>query len=480
MTDSVLLNHLTEALIDWLPSQRWFAGKARPVRAARVASCTELVPGDPKLLHVVVEVDQDGVRPERYQLLVGARAHLPDQLNHWLITVAEGWAVYDGLHDQDLTGRLLELLTEEATVGSLRFGMLPDAKVDSTLRSRPITSEQSNTSLVYGHQYIFKFFRRLQPGLSPDLEIHRALHQVGCEHIATPLGWFETVQWPDEEPTTLGMLSEFLPNTADAWRMATTSIRDLMAEGDLHAHEVGGDFAAEARRLGNAVATVHVDLDTALGHTLAGSRELDAEVDAMHARLDSVLPIAPELAEHESALRAAFDAARETELPVRLQRIHGDLHLGQALRTPLHWVLIDFEGEPLRPMADRLAPSSPLRDVAGLLRSFDYAAHQMLLGQDRLSERQQAFRAQEWAERNRTAFLEGYAEVSAGEPDDQQDPATPARRGGDGAFLERDAALLHAFELDKAVYEVGYEVNNRPDWLPIPLTSIAHLTAEPG
>jgi maltokinase len=478
VTDSVLLNYLTDALVDWLPSQRWFAGKARSVRAVRVASCTELVPGDPRLLHVVVEVDQDGVRPERYQLMVGARANLPDQLNHWLITVADGLVAYDGLHDQDLTGRLLELLTEEATVGSMRFGMLPDAKIDPTLRSRPITSEQSNTSLVYGHQYIFKFFRRLQPGLSPDLEIHRALHQVGCEHIATPLGWFETIQRPEEEPTTLGMLSEFLPNTADAWRMATTSVRDLMAEGDLHAHEVGGDFAAEARRLGNAVATVHTDLDAALGHTLAGARELDAEVDAMHARLDEVLPIAPELAEHESALRAAFDAARATELPVRLQRIHGDLHLGQALRTPLHWVLIDFEGEPLRPMADRLAPSSPLRDVAGMLRSFDYAAHQLLVGQDRLSERQYAFRAIEWADRNRTAFLKGYAEVST-EPADQPKPAVSAQRGGDGAFLERDAALLHAFELDKAVYEVGYEVNNRPDWLPIPLTSIAHLTEEP-
>jgi maltokinase len=479
VTDSVLLNRLTDALVDWLPTQRWFAGKARSIRAVRVASCTEVVTGDPKLLHVVVEVDQDGVRPERYQLMVGARAYLPDQLHHWMITVSDGLSVYDGLHDQDLTGRLLELVTEEASVDGLRYGMLPDAKIDPTLRSRAITSEQSNTSLVYGHQYIFKFFRRLQPGVSPDLEIHRALHEVGCEHIATPLGWFETVQEPDEEPTTLGMLSEFLPNTADGWRMATTSVRDLMAEGDLHAHEVGGDFAAEARRLGNAVATVHTDLDAALGHTFAGARELAAEVEAMHARLDSVLPIAPELAEHEPALRAAFDAARGTELPVRLQRIHGDLHLGQALRTPLHWVLIDFEGEPLRPMVDRLAPSSPLRDVAGMLRSFDYAAHQMLVGQDRHSERQQAFRALEWADRNRTAFLEGYAEVSTSDPGGQPNPPAAARTGGDGAYLERDAALLHAFELDKAVYEVGYEVNNRPDWLPIPLTSIAHLTTEP-
>jgi maltokinase len=181
----------------------------------------------------------------------------------------------------------------------------------------------------------------------------------------------------------------------------------------------------------------------------------------MNGRLDRALTIVPALADHESALRAAFEAARGAELPVRLQRIHGDLHLGQALRTPLHWVLIDFEGEPLRAMADRRLPSSPLRDVAGVLRSFDYAAHQMLVGQDRIADRQHAFRALEWARRNRTAFLGGYASIGhAIEPD-------------------RDALLLRAFELDKAVYEVCYEIGNRPDWLPIPLTSIARLTAEP-
>ena len=462
MTDSVLLSYLTDALVDWLPNQRWFAGKSRPVQTVRVASCTELVAGDPKLLHVIVDVDQGGAGgPERYQLMVGVRTDLPDHLVHWLITVADGLALYSGLHDPDLTGRLLELVSEDATVEGLRFATLPEAKIDSTLRSRPISAEQSNTSLVYGHQYIFKFFRRLQPGVSPDLEIHRALHEVGCEHIAAPLGWVETVQQPDEEPTTLGMLSEFLPNTADGWRMATTSVRDLMAEGDLHAHEVGGDFAAEAYRLGNAVATVHLDLDAALGHSFAGAAELSAEVDAMNGRLDRALTIVPALADHESALRAAFEAARGAELPVRLQRIHGDLHLGQALRTPLHWVLIDFEGEPLRAMADRRLPSSPLRDVAGVLRSFDYAAHQMLVGQDRIADRQHAFRALEWARRNRTAFLGGYASIGhAIEPD-------------------RDALLLRAFELDKAVYEVCYEIGNRPDWLPIPLTSIARLTAEP-
>jgi maltokinase len=279
------------------------------------------------------------------------------------------------------------------------------------------------------------------------------------------------------------MLSEFLPNVADGWAMATTSVRDLMAEGDLHAHEVGGDFAAEAHRLGHAVAEVHVDLDLAFGHTDAGAEQLATAVDAMHARLDSALSAVPALARHEPALRAAFDAARQAPLPLRLQRIHGDLHLGQALRTPLHWVLIDFEGEPLRPMSDRRSPGSPLRDVAGVLRSFDYAAHQMVLGQlgnhDRMSDRQQAIRALEWSRRNRSAFLDGYAEIS------RAGPSGPAGSTGShgtagstepGLDLNRQDLLLRAFELDKAVYEAVYEANHRPSWLKIPLAGITRLT----
>ena len=479
MTDSVLLSYLTDALADWLPNQRWFGGKSKPVHAVWVASCTELVGGDPGLLHIVVEVDQGEPAPARYQLLVGIRLLLPEHLHHWLITFADGVALYDGLHDHELAGRLLELIAQEATVEGLRFARQPGAAVEANLRSRPIGVEQSNTSLIYGNKYILKVFRRLQPGMSPDLEIHRALHEVGCEHIAAPLGWFEDVPAGEEEPTTLGMLSDFLPNTADGWRMATASVRDLMAEADLYAHEVGGDFAAEAHRLGHAVAAVHVDLDAALGHATAGPDELATEVAAMHGRLDGALAAVPELADHEPALRAAFDAARDATLPVLVQRIHGDLHLGQALRTPLHWVIIDFEGEPLRPIADRRSPSSPLRDVAGMLRSFDYAAHQMLVGHDAMSDRQHAFRALEWARRNRKAFLDGYTRTSTG------DPVYPHRRADARSAtgmidLERDARLLRAFELDKAVYEVCYEVSNRPDWLPIPLSSIARLTAPPS
>jgi len=175
-----------------------------------------------------------------------------------------------------------------------------------------------------------------------------------------------------------------------------------------------------------------------------------AEVDVMHARLDTVLAEVPALAADEPALRAAFDAVRELAGPLTVQQIHGDLHLGQVLRTTAGWVLIDFEGEPAATPEQRRAPRTPLRDVAAMLRSFDYAAFHLLAGED--ADRQLLARATEWADRNRAAFCDGYAEV-AGDPREQ-------------------AALLRALELDKAVYEVRYEHQNRPDWLAIPLAAI--------
>jgi maltokinase len=169
----------------------------------------------------------------------------------------------------------------------------------------------------------------------------------------------------------------------------------------------------------------------------------------MHQRLDVVLAEVPTLAAEEDVLRTAFEAIRTLETQVPIHQIHGDLHLGQVLRTTTGWILIDFEGEPGATPEQRAIPRSPLRDVAGMLRSFDYAAFHLLPGDD---DRQRAARATEWSDRNRTAFCEGYAEIG-------EDP--------------RDhAVLLRALELDKAVYEVRYEHHNRPDWAAIPLAAI--------
>ena len=198
-------------------------------------------------------------------------------------------------------------------------------------------------------------------------------------------------------------------------------------------------------------------LAESLPSKLAGPQESAATARQLHERLAAAVDVVPELADHAPALRRAYDEVAGLTDAVLVQRIHGDFHLGQVLRTQDGWVLLDFEGEPSRVLADRTSLMSPLRDVAGMLRSFDYAARHLLAehpGQQHL-----AYRATEWAERNRNAFCDGYAAAAGNDPREQP-------------------VLLRAFELDKAVYELVYESRNRPTWVSIPLGSIERLAAE--
>jgi maltokinase len=258
------------------------------------------------------------------------------------------------------------------------------------------------------------------------------------------------------------MLQDFAANSADGWAMALASVRDLFAEGDLRADEVGGDFAAEASRLGETVAVVHAELREALSTGEADPRALAA---AWHDRLAASVAEVPALAEHAESIHAIYDAVGGLSGPLPTQRVHGDLHLGQTLRTPRGWLVLDFEGEPAAPLAERVRPDSPLRDVAGMLRSFDYAAFHQLAQWDHTAwsdpdqESQLVWRAREWADRNRSAFCDGYALRAGADPREQ-------------------AVLLRAFELDKAVYEVVYETRFRPAWAAIPLASISRLATD--
>ncbi|MGQ0719005.1 MAG: maltokinase N-terminal cap-like domain-containing protein [Pseudonocardiales bacterium] len=466
-----LLAHIADPLAAMLPEQRWFAGKGRPVRAVTPVRATDLGGTDPRLVHAVVEVDQDEPHPDRYQLLLGVRSDLPDSLGHAWVASVGGYAVYQAVHDPELTAVLLDLMAKGADVDGLRFATEPGVTLDTELRSRPIGGEQSNTSLVYGQTYILKLIGKLAAGASPDLELHRALATVGCAHIAAPLGSIEGTLGSGGgrdgvgDTTTYGMLTEFLRGTADGWAMATASLRDLLAEDLLsdgtpgqaehpQPEDVGGDFGSEAYRLGQAVATVHADLATALGSSPASAGYLDALADRMHRRLDAALAQVSELSAFGPALRATFDAVRGLPGPVMIQRVHGDLHLGQVLRSVTGWVLIDFEGEPMASLAERIAPDSPLRDVAGMLQSFEYAAYHLWLGDP--DPQQRAAVALAWTTHNRDAFCDGYAQVA---PDPRE-----------------QAVLLRAFQLDKAVYEVHYEHNTRPLWLPVPLAAISRLT----
>ncbi|GAA3510912.1 maltokinase N-terminal cap-like domain-containing protein [Actinocatenispora rupis] len=454
-TPDVRARGLAAPLAGWLPEQRWFAGKHRTVRTVTPVSCVALVETEPLLDHVVVEVAYAAGAPDRYQLLLGYRRQLPEKLQHVRIGAVDDLVAYAGLWDDVLAEELLRLLDSGAVRGGLRFRPEAGAAIPRGEPSRVVDVEQSNTSVVYDESAILKLFRRLTPGRNPDVELNRALRRAGSEHVAELLGEVEGELLGDT--VSYAMVSAYAANSAEGWAMATASVRDLFAEGDLRADEVGGDFAGEAERLGEAIAAVHADLADTLGSTeldRAGYAELST---GMIGRLSDAVGVVPELAPHADALRTEFAAVAGLTDACPVQRIHGDLHLGQVLRTPTSWLVIDFEGEPVKPLAERLLPDSPLRDVAGMLRSFDYAAEHLLVG-DTADDHQLEFRAQEWAARNRKAFCTGYAGAARVDP-------------------MRHAALLRAYELDKAVYEVVYEATHRPAWRSIPLRSIARMVA---
>ena len=440
-----------DILATWLVKQRWFAGKGRTVHDLAVVADTEIIPGDPGLRHLIVTVSH-GATSDCYQLFIGSRARLPARLRHARIGTHEDLQIYDGLHDTALTRTLLDAIVDDRTVGTLRFCRIPGAEIQRGLDSLVLTGEQSNTSLVFGESAIFKVFRRVTPGPNPDLEVASALAKLGSSHIAEPYGWVETRM--DGATTVLAILSRYLRAASDGWSLAATSVRDLYATEGARAAEAGGDFAGEAERLGAATAQVHQDLAEAFGRSELEPEAIRELAEQMYRRLDIAIATVPELARHADKIGDAYSHLAKLTEPAPAQRVHGDYHLGQVMRTQTGWVVLDFEGEPASPLAQRRARSSPLRDVAGMLRSFDYAArHQLLTHPDAASL---APKASNWVRRNSDAFCVGYAAAGG------LDPAG-------------NSVLLRAMLLDKAVYEVIYEARHRPTWIPIPLESIAEL-----
>jgi maltokinase len=441
-----------DTLATWLVKQRWFAGKGRTVHDLAVVADTEIIPGDPGLRHLMVTVSH-GATSDRYQLFIGYRARLPARLRHARIGTLGGLQIYDGLHDTALTRALLDAIVDDRSVGMLRFCRMPGAEIEAGLDSLVLTGEQSNTSLVFGESAIFKVFRRVNPGPNPDLEVASALAELGSSHIAEPFGWVETRI--DGASTVLAILSRYLRAASDGWALAATSVRDLYAsEEGTRAAEVGGDFAPEAERLGAATAQVHRDLADAFGHSELEPEAVRELAEQMYRRFDMAVATVPELGRYGDKVGDAYSDLAKLIEPVPAQRVHGDYHLGQVMRTQTGWVVLDFEGEPASPLAQRRARSSPLRDVAGMLRSFDYAArHQLVTHPEAASL---APRAADWVRRNGDAFCAGYAAAGGLNP-------------------AENSVLLRAMLLDKAVYEVVYEARNRPTWVPIPLESIAEL-----
>ncbi|MEU6595308.1 phosphotransferase [Streptomyces sp. NPDC046881] len=442
-----LLTSLDPLLRAWLPRQRWFAGKGRPVTGFTPVSVTELLPPDGRLglYHLLLRVHQPaapGAPPhpgDCYQLLIGVREALPPRLAPALIGhVTEGplagRTVYEALHDPRPAEVLLEALRTRARIGALRFERESGQQIRAGLVARLMTAEQSNSSVVYGDTFILKLLRRVVPGVNPDLEIPLALAREGCPRVPAPTAWLHADV--DAQSYVLAVLQPFVSGASDGWELA---LREL-AKGE--------DFAAEARALGRATAEVHTALARALPTVTLGPAQLRLLVDGMAERLAAAVQAVPALRPYEDGLRSAYAALADLAAEGHTwtaQRVHGDLHLGQCLRSPSgNWSLIDFEGEPARPLAERRMPQPPVRDIAGMLRSFDYAAHSVTPP------------APEWAHACRAAYCSGYAEVAG------RDPRT-------------DPVLLRAYETDKAVYEVVYEARHRPDWLPVPLTAVRRL-----
>jgi maltokinase len=433
-----------EGLEAYLGKARWFASKGSPYVVAGVDVIAELAHGVQLwLLHI----DVDGGRAT-YHLAAEPRDAPAENLSHALIGWDAGTWYYDALFDRDTTHLWLDLLESPGTTKDLRTHRVGTAPLPQERQGRVMTAEQSNTSLVYGSSLVLKVFRRAQAGINPDVEVHAALAEAGSTHIAQPFGWLEA------DSGVVAFAQEYLAGGAEGWELAISSVRDLLREGDLYAEEVGGDFAAESYRLGAATAEVHAALRASLPTDHWDGAELRRRADMLEDRFRSAAKVAPELAEFADQVSGFYEEFAALENPVLVQRVHGDLHLGQTMRVTSGWKILDFEGEPAKPVSERRALDSPVRDVAGMVRSFDYAARYAL--GDTPPDPQSVYRAAEWVARNRDAFCAGYTEGAGTDPRDQK-------------------VLLRAYEADKVVYEVVYESRHRPHWVSIPMSALERL-----
>lgn len=440
---------IAHALAETLPRMRFFADKTSAIDHVEILSLEPAVRDHETSADIdilLIRVHTEASAPT-YQLPIAWADEVAEGQEQAVLVRAEGVVGYDALVDPTAVTALGALLADDGKLGNMKLHTVTGAALPKPEFGRPMGVEQSNTSVIFDDRVMCKFFRRLYPGTNPDVELLAALSVAGCQSVPELYAWLETTV--DGETYVTAMLQEFAPNSVDGWELALGAVRDAIRETEVPLAELGTDFALEAKALGEAVANVHRSLAAAVA---VGKRFSGAELVApLKARLDYVAKVVPDIAELRDAANAVFDRA-EASIPeggVVVQRIHGDLHLGQVLRTPRAWRLIDFEGEPSRPWEQRRLPDHPLRDIAGMIRSFDYAAHYPLLtGREDTGAATQ--RVEDWANRNITAFLDGYGEVD-------------------------NEAVLTAFVLDKAIYECLYEAQNRPDWLPLPLGAVRAL-----
>jgi maltokinase len=445
-----------EALGAWVEGQRWYASKSRHVTGVELME-TIVLTGEPPLLVLgLFQARFSTGTHELYQLPLGI-AGSADVPSGDAILATRSWAVYDALtnpaHGRELLRRIDSQETIETEEGSFGFKRVeglrsPAADVDV----RPIGVEQSNSSLVFGDELVMKVFRKLEAGLNPELELLRFLTAREFPNIAPLYGWYEY----DGRSlgTTLGVVQQFFSDGVGGWELALDEL-DTDPEA----------FLARVASLGEVTAQMHTVLASDAGDPAFSPEEpshealslltatVDEDIERVFTRLPDDEALAP-IAGSGQDVRERLGQLAQLGVGGRVIRTHGDYHLGQTLHTTRGWVILDFEGEPARPLPERRQKRSPLRDVAGMLRSFAYvtSAAEIIRGRPAPADFEQ---------RAREAFLEHYlAHVEPG--------LLPA---GEAAI----ANLLSVFELEKAVYELRYELDNRPDWVAIPVAGISRL-----
>ena len=484
---------VAEQVLRYISGARWFAGKGRQVRLPSLTPLPWLTevsdffrPAAPPAVRFEIaevtyppEEDPDPAPPapaeaeevtqdsapvgapemdhrihawptEYYQLAVSYRPAPQADLHHAEIGRFNDpdlgpVIAYDAPQDPEACGVILSALLSGRRLRSrdseVRFTTTSSASgLSSDLETRVFTGQQSNTSVMLGDTAILKLFRRLELGHNLDIEVHAALNAVGIEDVAGLFGWVEGswVSGGRQLDADLAMVIEKLAGAVDGWDLALDSLRTENASTE---DSTGSGFAAEAEALGRALAEIHHALRTAFPTMkVLGTRTAMTMMDRLHEAAE----IAPALRPHIPGLLRCFDHLGAERLDT--QRVHGDFHLGQTLHTPAGWKIIDFEGEPAKTIAERRTPDTVWRDIAGMLRSFDYAAASV-----------PGPHSAAWAADCRTAFLRGYA---------------------GGELATADASMLRAYEADKAIYEVVYETRNRPEWIGIPLRAVAALAAD--
>lgn len=431
-----------EALQDFINGARWFSGKGRDGQLGGLEQPDWIVePGGnaPAVRSEFATIVYPDGSHEYYQLLVSYR---PEPVDEFLIGPAlepELGFAHDAPRDVEAMRAVLAAVLAGSTAPHAWQESLPDgAKLTAELEPRVFGGEQSNTNVLLGDVALLKVFRKLEVGPNLDIQLHDALGRAHVSSAArlygwvsgmiTPFsdeGWADGAEAPETERVDLMMFSELLREAQDGWELATDFARR------------GESFEEHAAALGSALAEVHRALDDTFGDSSKAGSEV---VSVMEQRLADAAAVAPALVPFTDGLRAAFEKLDGTTL--RTQRVHGDFHLGQTLFTPDGWKIIDFEGEPMKSFAERQLPDSPLRDVAGMLRSFGYATSAF--------DDPTGSQASDWLAACRTAFLDAYGR-SAGPVDED---------------------VLAAYEADKAIYEVVYETRNRPDWVRIPLSAL--------